>query len=351
MKKRIACVWTVAFSSLLLSCGGDPSTSSSSEETKKEKIPVTETNLALSDFETSLSSYFSYPNGGLSFSGLEEGSSLLSASFQSVNPFTDIGSSPSKEGEALYDYELSIYSDSLDLIYMNADKEEEFALRFGSPSLSFDLSMDEESALCFKQGVYLYFASVGESSGFYLDLSKAAITRALIENLYPSIVLNERSYYDFTDGSSLLSSFFPLTERASAYSSLLRSGVQEGLNDGKGSFYTYEGEERTYLNYSYDDVASFKDMALRLASLIEDPKKEEKAKETIERIESVSLSFDYSFDYEQPYSLSIDGDILFATSSDGGLSSLSLSLGGRFLPKEASFSLPKDLNDRSIWVS
>ena len=351
MKKRIACVWTVAFSSLLLSCGGDPSASSSSVETEKKKIPVTETNLALSDFETSLSSYFSNPNGGLSFSGLEEDSSLLSVSFQSENPFSDIGSSPSKEGGTLYEYDLSLHSDSLDLIYIHADKEEEFALRLGSSSLSFDLSMDEESALAFKQGVYLYFASVKESSGFYLDLSKAAITRALIENLYPSALLNERSYYDFTDGFSLLSSFFPLTERASAFSSLLRSGVQEGLNDGKGSFYTYEGEERTYLNYSCEDPESFKDMALRLASLIENPEKEEKVQDTIERIESVSLSFDYSFDYEQPYSLSIDGDILFAPSSDGGLSSLSLSLGGRFLPKEASFSLPKDLDDRSIWVS
>lgn len=351
MKNRISCVWALSLSFFLLSCGGEPVPSSSSEEAEKEKIPVTETNLALSDFETSLSSYFSYPNGGLSFSSAKEATPLLSFSFQSENPFSNVGSSPSKEGATLYDYDLSLYSDSLDFIYMHADKEEDFAVRFGSNSLSFDLSMDEESALSFKQGVYLYFATVEESSGFYLDLSKAAISRALIENLYPSIALNERSYYDFTDGFSLLTALFPLNAHASSFSSLLRSGVQEGLDNNKGSFYTYEGEERTYLAYSYDDASSFKEMALRLASLIDDPEKEKKAKETIERIESVSLSFDYSFDYERPYSLSIDGNILFAPSSAGGICSLSLSLKGDFLSEEASFALPKDLGDRSIWVS
>lgn len=351
MKKRISCLWAISLSFLLLSCGGETTSSSSNGEANKEKIPVTETNLALSDFETSLSSYFSNLNGGLSFSSLKEGSPLLSASFQSENLFSSVGSSPSKEGGMLYDYDLSLYSDSFDFIYMHANKAEEFAVRLGSRSLSFDLSMDEESVLAFKQGIYLYFASIEESSGFYLDLSKAAISRALIENLYPSIVLNERSYYDFTDGFSFLGSLFPLTERASSFSSLLRSGVQEGLHGGNGSFYTFEGEEKTYLNYSYDDADSFKEMALRLTSLIDDPQKEEKAKETIERIESVSLSFDYSFDYERPYSLTVNGDILFAPSLDGGISSLSLSLEGDFLSEGASFPLPKDLSDRSIWVS
>jgi len=344
---------------LLVACGTnveEDSSSSSSEERQKER--VSNVNLALSDFEHSLSNYFKHPNQGISFADKEEGKPFVSAAFSSERAFEEPLSSSTVPDDSLYAYQLDLSCEDFRFSFLSLDDSGLFSAKVGSSDIYIDIQeIDGSLDLSFKQGVLSYFASVDDSSGLYLDLSKAALTRSFLETVYPDLSLKERSYIDLTSSYKAISSFFPLNGRLSSFVPSLRKKVQEGLDGDKAAFYAYPDEETTYLEASYDDVDSFKEEARTAIDLLlegeEGKETKEKALSFIDSIESLSLEFEYAFTFDDPLYVTIEGDISFKKEeTSSGLSSLSLATKGRFLSEEeASFELPKNLGDRSIWLT
>ncbi len=341
---------------LLIACGTkaeENSSSSSSEERQKER--VSNVNLALSDFEHSLSNYFKHPSQGISFADKEEGKPSISGAFSSERAFEEPLSSSVTADDSLYAYRLDFSCDDFRFSFLSLDDSGSFSAKVGSSDIYIDIKEIEGSLdLSLKQGVLSYFASVDDSSGLYLDLSKAALTRSFLETVYPDLSLKERSYIDLTSSYKALAPFFPLNGRFSSLVPSLRKKLQEGLDGDKAAFYAYPNEETTYLEASYDDVDSFKKEARTAIDLLlaeEEREIKEKALSFIDSIESLSLEFEYAFTFDDPLYVTIAGDISFKKeAASSGISSLSLATKGRFLSEEeASFDLPKNLGDRSVW--
>lgn len=329
------------------------SSSDLSNSSSKIEQEVTNINLAYSDMENALSNFFSQKNNGVRLSDLKEDVPSFLLSLKSKNTFDEIGKE-SKESDEIKTYSLGIYADDLSFKANALDSYSDFQFGLMAKSLLFDLEeKSTDTSLPFRQGFNAYFASIEEKAGLYFDSSKSALSRALIENLFPDVTLYERSFLDCSKTYEKMESLFPLNKKASNIASIIRKGAQNLLENKKARFFTYEGEESTHFVGKYDDVTSFKAKAKDLLNLfLEDGETKENLSSYVDRLQSINLSFYYLFDVNEPLSLTLKGSLSFSEDENGeGLSSLQLSTSMDFLKEvESDFALPKEISNSSIWT-
>ena len=314
---------------------------------------MTNVNLAYSDMENGLSNFFFLKNNGVRILDVSEEEPSFLLSLKSKNTFDEIGKE-SKASDEIKTYSLDIYSDDLSFKMASLDNYNDFHFGLMAKSLLFELEeKTTDTSLPFRQGFNLYFAKGETQSGFYFDSSKSALSRALIENLYPDVTLYERSFLDCSKTYEKMESLFPLNKKASNIASFLRKEAQNLYENKKARLFTYEGEESTHFTGKYDDASSFKEEATNLLDLFfEDGETKDKLSSYVDRLQSIDLSFDYLFDMNEPLSLTLNGSLSFESDENGeGLSSLQLNTSMNFLKEdESDFALPKEISDSSLWT-
>lgn len=340
----------------LFGCSSSEDSLSSSEipvSSSKIEQEVANINLAYSDMENALSNFFSEKSHGLRLSDLKEDVPSFLLSLKSKNTFDEIGKE-SKESDEIKTYSLGVYADDLSFKANALDSYKDFKFGLMAKSLLFDLEeKSTDTSLPFRQGFNAYFAHNGDKTGLYFDSSKCALTRALLENLYPDLTLYERSFMDLSNAYEAMESLFPLNKKAANLASFLRQEAQNLVSDGKGRFFTYEGEENTHFVGSYNDVSSFKET---LNGLLDSFLEENEMKKTIssylERLNGLDLSFEYIYNETASLSLDLNGSLSFKEDENGeGLSKIELHLHSSFLMEEESiFSLPEEVFDSSLWT-
>ena len=348
------------FSPFLLSLFACSSTSESSlsdsslsSSLTKVEQEVENVNLAFSDMENGLSNFFAWKSNGVKMEDAIEDSPSFLLSLKSKNTFDEIGEE-SKEADTLKNYSLAIYSDDLSFKASSLESFDDFHFGLMAKSLLFELTeKTTDTFLPFRQGFNVYFAKSEDQTGLYFDTSKSAITRALMENLYPDITLYERAFFDLTNVYQKTEGLFPLNVKASNLASFVRKGAQSLYEAKKARFFSYEGEETTHFAGEYDDVSFLKEKARNLLdTYFEEGETKEKLSSTLENLESIDLSFDYLFDLDKPLSLTLNGALAFKESESGeGLSSININLRMSFLnEEEGEFSLPNEVLDPSLWT-
>ena len=339
----------------LFACSPGETISSESSLLSSSKVEqeVTNVNLAYSDMENGLSNFFFLKNNGVRILDVSEEEPSFLLSLKSKNTFDEIGKE-SKASDEIKTYSLDIYSDDLSFKMASLDNYNDFHFGLMAKSLLFELEeKTTDTSLPFRQGFNLYFAKGETQSGFYFDSSKSALSRALIENLYPDVTLYERSFLDCSKTYEKMESLFPLNKKASNIASFLRKEAQNLYENKKARLFTYEGEESTHFTGKYDDASSFKEEATNLLDLFfEDGETKDKLSSYVDRLQSIDLSFDYLFDMNEPLSLTLNGSLSFESDENGeGLSSLQLNTSMNFLKEdESDFALPKEISDSSLWT-
>lgn len=351
MNKKIRPLFVLLTLPTLLSCGGKAASSerSSSSEEKIEKVLVTDYELPLAYFENGLKNRLLQKSLGIQFSSEGEEKPLFSLALD-LQSSPNLPSTGSLSSGAYY---LEGRSDSLLFKASRMDDKSLFATYFGTPYLDMTLRSEDGSfSLPFTQGASLSLGTAGSRPfGLYLDLSKAAITRNLLENAFSDLRLEERYYADL--GAPYEGLSFPLFNEtgALALASELRSQASEALEKGQGSLYYVPSEETYELSFSYQDFE--KDRERFLASLERSPmdeKEKESLRQALESIESADLDMAFSFKTSSLDSLLLSGEYRFKQKEKGGIRSLSYSLPGTFLGEEESaYALPESYQNETLW--
>jgi len=345
MKNRRLMVFALAGASLMASCAPAPSdsSSSSSEESTYAPVdpfvPVTDPAYPLALLEQRLKDRYENDSFGLSFSDRTTEEPLIALTFDGGSLLaTDSSSGASEE----VTYSLSLSADSFLAALNGRTDASSFHVSFGSDRLDCLLKdADETLEMPFSQGLYMHLAKEeSRDFGAYIDLSKSALTRALLETAADK-TLPERIYKSLPFSYDSLS--FPLD--LSSLPNFFCSYLQDEIDDAKASLSQDETRSLYRLSYQNADLLSSRDeLIAKISEYSALSSVADSLEDSLDGLKSLSLAMDYVFDEEGPQSLDLSFDAAFAEGSSLSLDALSFRGQGIFLEgADALCPLPDDL--------